>query len=94
MLPEKQRRKVNSTIKSNPPLHHNSSERAWIGAGTLPSTKALERWHKQSKHGDDAPKFRMGMRSPTIIILETFRLKEKVKNGERIPNKTSPRIFA
>jgi hypothetical protein len=36
----------------------------------------------------------MGMRSPTIIILETFRLKEKVKNGERIPNKTSPRIFA
>jgi hypothetical protein len=39
-------RKVNSTIKSNPPFHRNSSEMAWIGAGTLPSTKALDKWHQ------------------------------------------------
>jgi hypothetical protein len=37
----------NSQIKST--LHRNSSERAWIGASTLPSTKALNKWREKMK---------------------------------------------
>jgi hypothetical protein len=73
MLPEKQRRKVNSTIKSNPPLHRNSSERAWIGAGTLPLAKALNKWHKTNE------------RNTRTTLFEILLLKAQVLSGVKVP---------